>query len=93
VTEQLIPLLRERGAGNAADADEVHAQLCRALDGVIDRLLDWSPAERRFLDMLHDDGVVAAEALHADPAVQERIRSQPMLQWKAQNVREHRQRM
>jgi hypothetical protein len=93
VREQLIPLLRERGAGHAADADEVHAQLCRALDGVIDRLLDWSPAERRFLDMLHDDGVVAAEALHADPAVQERIRSQPMLQWKAQNVREHRQRM
>ena len=55
------------------------------------RLLDWSAAERRFLDRLHDEGVVDAEALHGDPDVQDRIRSQPMLQWKALNVRKFRQ--
>lgn len=34
--------------------------------------------------------IVPADLLHDDPGVQERIRRQPMLVWKAQNVREHR---
>ena len=38
---------------------------------------------------LHDEGIVDAEALHDDPVIQERIRLQPMLQWKALNVRNH----
>ena len=59
------------------------AFVCSAAGG----RLDWSTSERRFLDRLHDEGVVDAEALHADSAVQERIRTQPMLLWKAQNVR------
>lgn len=31
-----------------------------------------------------------AETLHEDPAVQELVRKQSMLVWKAQHVREHR---
>jgi hypothetical protein len=54
------------------------------------RLLDWSPEERRFLDRLLDDGEIEAETLHDDPAVQEWVRKQSMLVWKARHVREHR---
>lgn len=53
-------------------------------------LLSWSAGERRFLEGLFEDGELLAEALHDDPAVQGRIRRQPMLNWKAQHVREHR---
>ena len=41
-------------------------------------LLAWFQDERRFLD-----------CLHPGPTVRERVRMQPMLRWKAQNVREH----
>jgi hypothetical protein len=61
------------------------------MEGVFDELLDWSNAEMRFLDRLHEDGDIDAEVLHADPDVQERIRQQPMLRWKAKNVRAYRE--
>ena len=54
-----------------------------------DRLIDWSPAELHFLDRLHDKGVVDATPLTGDRILQERIRTQPMLLWKAHNVREY----
>jgi hypothetical protein len=53
-------------------------------------LLSWSIRERRFLDGLLEEGKVIAEALHDDSDVQDRIRRQPMLAWKAQHLREHR---
>jgi hypothetical protein len=53
-------------------------------------MLSWSIGERRFLEGLLEDGEVIAEALHDDADVQDRIRRQPMLNWKAQHVREHR---
>jgi len=90
VKEQLIPLLQQRGRGSVTDPEELRVRIGRRLDGVAERLLDWSAAERRFLDTLHEEGTVNAEVLHADPEMQERIRSQPMLQWKAQNVRNFR---
>jgi hypothetical protein len=62
------------------------------LDQVPETLLAWSDRERRFLDRLLDHGEIDAESLHPDPAVQELVRKQPMLRWKAQNVREHRRR-
>jgi hypothetical protein len=89
VKQQLIPMLQQGGNRPAPDPEELREEIGRELEGAVGRLLDWSPAERRFLDRLHDDGVVDVEALHTDATVQERIRTQPMLLWKAQNVREH----
>ena len=66
------------------------AWMGRTLAPVVEPLLSWSPAERRFLDRLLDNGEIEAAALHADPDVQERIRRQPMLAWKAKHVRERR---
>jgi len=91
VKQQLIPVLQQGGNGSVPDPEELRAWIDRRLEGAVNRLLDWSAAERRFLDRLHDEGIVDAEVLHADPVIQERIRSQPMLLWKAQNVRNFRQ--
>ena len=92
VRQQLLPMLRQGGEGPALDVGEMHARLSSGLEGVMERLLSWSDDERRFFARLHDEGVVEAELLSADPEMQARVRSQPMLQWKALNVREHRQR-
>jgi len=92
VKQQLIPMLRQGGNGSAPDPEELREEIGRELGGAVERLLDWSPSERCFLDRLHDEGVVDAEALHTDLVVLERIRTQPMLLWKAQNVRQHRRR-
>jgi len=89
VMQQLVPMLQQ-GGRRAPDPEELSAQIGSRLEGAVERLLAWSPAERRFLDQLHDEGMVEAKVLHADPAVQERIRTQPMLLWKAKNVRNHR---
>ncbi len=91
VRQQLLPMLRQSTVDCVPDPGELRERLAHQLNPAVDRLLDWSTAERRFLDRLQDDGVVDAEALHEDPVVQDRVRSQPMLQWKALNVREFRQ--
>ena len=72
------------------DTEELRRRLVRELKNVADRLINWSPAERCFLDRLHDEGVVDGVTLTSDPALQERIRTQPMLLWKAKNVRNFR---
>jgi predicted nucleotidyltransferase component of viral defense system len=92
VEQQLLPMLRLGEGHDPPGTRALHRQLEHELAGVGAELLAWRPAERRFLDRLHDDGELDATLLHSDAVVQERVRSQPMLQWKALNVREHRQR-
>jgi len=86
-------LQKERYAPDAGGTGPGEADLASWIESTVspavDRLLDWSAAERRFLDRLLDDGEIDAEALRDDPAGQERIRKQPMLVWKARHVREH----
>jgi hypothetical protein len=45
--------------------------------------------EREFLDLLLDKGEIDSTILTADTALQERIQGQPILEWKALNVRRH----
>jgi hypothetical protein len=45
--------------------------------------------EREFLDLLLDKGEIDSTILTADTALQERIQGQPLLEWKALNVRRH----
>jgi hypothetical protein len=42
-----------------------------------------------FLDLLLEKGEIVASALTRDKALQERIQRQPLLQWKALNVKRH----
>lgn len=90
VKQELLPMLRRGADDPVPDSAKLRDRIGRQLNTAVSRLLDWSAAERRFLDRLQDDGVVEAEALHSDPVIQDRIRAQPMLQWKALNVRRFR---
>lgn len=83
----LLRLRREEGEGGAPD---VVRWIEDRVAPAVTRLLAWSPTERRFLNRLLDDGEIQPALLHEDPDTQLRIRLQPMLQWKAQNVRNHR---
>lgn len=86
VQQQLLPMLQQRPP-QARGAESLRDELCQKLAGVAGRLFDWSSAERVFLDRLHDEGKVDAAALHPDPEIQGKIAAQPMLLWKAQNIR------
>ena len=53
-------------------------------------LLKGGTALNLLHDRLLDEGTIDAPALADDPAIQERIGKQPMLLWRAWNVRKHR---
>ncbi len=90
IRQQLLPMLQQDGSASSPDPAVLQEEIQAHLEGVAERLLRWSPAEREFLDRLHDEGELDATLLHPDPRVQQRIQTQPMLLWKAQNVRRHR---
>ncbi len=90
VERDLEPLLRRGPGGRVADRSELAGWIQQRVAPAVESLLAWSAGERRFLDRLLDDGEIDAAALHDDPGVQERIRRQPMLAWKAAHVRAHR---
>jgi hypothetical protein len=52
--------------------------------------LPFTEAERAFLDLLLDKGEIDSTILTADQTLQKRIQKQPLLEWKALNVRKHR---
>ena len=90
IARELEPMLRRTAEGGVPDCDELMEWIDGKLQPAREVLLAWSQDERRFLDRLLDEGEIEPERLHPDPTVQERVRMQPMLRWKAQNVREHR---
>ena len=90
IVRELEPMLRRTAEGGVPDCDELMEWIDGKLQPAREALLVWSQDERRFLDRLLDEGEIEPERLHPDPTVQERVRMQPMLRWKAQNVREHR---
>ena len=49
----------------------------------------FSKAEREFLDLLLDRGKIDATLLTSDTALQKLIQAQPLLRWKALNVKRH----
>ena len=59
---------------------------CRQALGV---LLPFNAGELEFLDGLLDHGDIVPNLLTADQALAQRIAIHPMLEWKAENVRQH----
>ena len=90
IEQDLDPLLRRDRAGTHPTSNALREWIAETVGPAVDPLLSWSIGERRFLEGLLEDGEVIAEALHDDSDVQDRIRRQPMLNWKAQHVRQHR---
>lgn len=93
VEQELVPMLRRKAADKEIDLDGLMGWIQARLHPALERIVVWSESERRFLDHLLDFGEIEAECLHPDPEIQTRVRQQPMLQWKAQNVRQQRRRI
>jgi predicted nucleotidyltransferase component of viral defense system len=92
VRSQLLPLLRLETRPFDGDAEQIAGRLNRICTAATERLLAWSDREREFIDRLSDHGEIVAELIADDPASQASVREQPLLQWKAQNVRDFRKR-
>ena len=84
----LIPVLREDAVG--ARGRETWANNlvgeCRQALSVV---LPLEPNENEFLDRLLDHGEIDSTILTTDTTLQQRIQGQPLLEWKAVNVRKH----
>jgi hypothetical protein len=88
----LEPLLRTSREDRGGNPSKVPRWIEDRVTPALERLLSWSATERAFLDRLLDEGEIEAALLLNDPDVQARIPMQPMLQWKAQHVRDYRRR-
>lgn len=84
---QLIPTLRVNAAEVQAASMQHGARLVGECREGLSAVLPFTDAERTFLDLLLDKGVVDSTMLTADGALQQRIQMQPLLEWKALNVR------
>ena len=89
IKRELEPMLRRAVDGAALDTAELTAWVKGKLSPFWESLLLWSRNEHRFLDRLLDNGEIDPTLVHADLAVQQRVLAQPMLLWKARNVREY----
>ena len=89
LSSQLIPALHTDGPGDSRPASygDSLVEECRV---ALSALLPFNDAEREFLDLLLEEGRISPGLLTADLLLQERISSQPLLHWKALNVRRYR---
>ena len=86
---QLVPSLHIGAIGGpeaAAAFGETLVEECRR---GLSAVLPFKDAERAFLDLLLEKGEIDAKILTSDRSLQERIHAQPLLEWKALNVRRH----
>ena len=89
LARQLVPTLRVNAAEVQAESAEYGGRLVRECREGLSAVLPFTDSERAFLDLLLDRGVVDPTLLTADESLQRRIQSQPLLEWKALNVRKH----
>lgn len=80
------PSIVDEAGGAAVWIDKMISETRERLAG----LVPLSDSDMSFLDALLGRGEIRAETLTTDKALQEKIRSHPMLNWKAHNVRKHR---
>ncbi len=86
VEMELRPLLRVEGQPGV-DSDDLAEAVNTTCIRATERLVAWSKGEREFLNQLNDHGRIVPDLLTEDPAKQALIRAQPLLEWKAFNVR------
>lgn len=90
LTDQLLPVLRRDHLRTIKTPERWAEDLGRTCHAALSVVLPLTAAERTFLDLLLDRGEIHPEFLTSDHQVQARITAQPLLQWKAINVRKHR---
>jgi hypothetical protein len=87
LARQLIPTLRVNTYNEQEAIDKYGARLVEECRQALSVVLPFSENEKSFLDLLLDNGVVDSTILTSDSDLQQRIQKQPLLEWKAVNVR------
>lgn len=90
LVNQLVPSLHVGAIGRQEEATTYGKPLVEECRQGLSAVLPFTDAERAFLDLLLDQGQVDASILTPDKSLQQRIQTQPLLEWKAFNVRRHR---
>lgn len=85
---QLLPVVRSEFLTKQKAGDWAATMIAECRDR-LGAVLPMSAAEIAFLDRILDHGEIKPELLTADDEIADRIRSHPLLQWKAVNVRQH----
>ncbi len=88
--EMLLPVLRTDFLKTVGDFDGWGQRLVDECRSALDSVLPLHDNENEFLDRILDRGEIVPSLLTSDSEMVIRIESQPLLQWKAQNVRLHR---
>jgi predicted nucleotidyltransferase component of viral defense system len=89
LARQLIPTLRFLPDKEQVSFAEYGKRLVEECRQALSVVLPFSEAERAFLDLLLDRGEIDSTILTADSTLRQCIQKQPLLQWKAVNVRKH----
>jgi predicted nucleotidyltransferase component of viral defense system len=89
LTRLLTPTLDARAIQEQGSPAEFGACLVRECREGLSMVLPFNDAEREFLDLLLDRGEIDSTILTADKALQKCIQQQPLLEWKALNVRQY----
>lgn len=87
LTRSLIPTLNRRETKGLDSPGEYGACLVRECRERLSAVLPFTDAERAFLDLLLDQGVIDSTLLTDDESLQRCIQCQPLLEWKALNVK------
>jgi len=85
----LIPTLNRRFMEKQGPSAKYGKRLVKECQAKLEAVLPLNDPEREFLDLLLEKGEIDASAVTRDKALQKRIHSQPLLQWKALNVKRH----
>lgn len=86
---QLLPMLRHDLRPGADDVDDWTTTLVEEARDLLGALLPLRQHELDFLERLNAEGEIRPELLTEDADLQERIRANPGLRWKALNVKKH----
>lgn len=86
---QMIPTLRVNTLRKRESVEAYGTLFLEECRQALSVVLPFSEAEKAFLDLLLDRGEIDSTILTADPNLQQRIQRQPLLEWKAGNVRKY----
>jgi hypothetical protein len=89
VANRLLPIIHANTIEDTTLAKDYGTRLVEECRRSMTRILPFTEAEAEFLDLLLDKGEIAPFLLTKDPKLQQRIKQQPLLEWKALHVRRH----
>jgi predicted nucleotidyltransferase component of viral defense system len=89
LSHQLFPLLRIRSAGGEESPDSYGKRLVEECRDRLSVVLPFTDSETEFLNVLLYKGEIVPSLLTSDKDLQGHIKQQPLLEWKALNVREY----